>query len=102
MTMKLRITLYQAICFQLPAIGVIKNKSQLAEICEILDTNTSILRYPLDLFKPDSLSGTSIRPFKCAKPILRALKKGMCDLISPSNSNFIHPIIDKAMVIEAP
>lgn len=75
-------------------------KSQLTAICRILDINPMILECPIDGFKSESLGDTSSRAFERASRIVRALTRGICNLVSPSNTSFKVAMMDKTSTME--
>lgn len=73
---------------------IVTNKDKINKICEILEINSNVLEMPRNGFKQESMN-TCGRSYRRGKRIVHQLLESICDLVSPSNSQFKENIMKK-------
>jgi len=62
-------------------------REKLTQVCEALDIDTDLLRFPSNGFTIESLEKNT--GIKRAKRIVRTIVKGVCDQVCPYNSRLL-------------
>ena len=79
-------------------VEVTNPKTKLTKVCEALDIDAKVLRFPANGFTIESLEKNGTAKMR-AKSIVRTIGKGVCDQVCPGNPHFrlqmIKPPADK-------